>query len=73
MKRTPMAKALLIGMFAATLLIGCGVQNMNGSMDNSRDIMSGENMDSGMGSIQEDAMQNMQDNKMEKTMEKTVR
>ena len=62
--KTPMAATLLIGMFAATLLIGCAAQNMNGSMD----TMSEEKMDSGMGSMQEDEMPNMQTGDMEKSM-----
>ena len=66
--KTPMTATLLIGMFAATLLIGCAAQNMNGSMDSSMDTMSEEKMDSGMGSMQEDEMPNMQTGDMEKSM-----
>ena len=68
MKRTPMTMAVLIGMFAATLLIGCAAQNMNGFMDNSMDTMSEEKMDSGMGTMPENERQNMQTGDMEKTM-----
>ena len=64
MKRTLMPIGLLIGMFAATILVGCAAQNMNGSMD----TMSEEKMDSGMGSMQGEEMRNMQTGDMEKTM-----
>jgi len=63
-----MTMAVLIGMFAATLLIGCAAQNMNGSMDSSTDTMSEEKMDSGMGTMPENERQNMQTDDMEKTM-----
>ena len=68
MKRTLMTIGLLIGMFAATILVGCAAQNMDGSMDSSMDTMSEEKMDSGMGSMQGEEMRNMQTGDMEKTM-----
>ncbi len=68
MKRTLMTIGILIGMFAATILVGCASQNMDGSMDSSMDTMSEEKMDSGMGSMPENEMQNMQTGDMEKTM-----
>ena len=68
MKRTLMTIGLLIGMFAATILVGCASQNMDGSMDSSMATMSEEKMDSGMGSMQGEEMQNMQTGDVEKTM-----
>ena len=68
MKRTLMTIGLLIGMFAATILVGCASQNMDGSMDSSMDTMSEEKMDSGMGSMQGEEMRNLQTDDMEKTM-----
>ena len=68
MKRTLMTIGLLIGMFAATSLVGCAAQNMDHSMDSSMETMSEEKMDSGMGSMQGEEMQNMRDNEMEKNM-----
>lgn len=68
MKRTLMTIGLLIGMFAVTILVGCAAQNMDGSVDSSRDTMSEEKMDSNIGSRPEKEMQNMQTGDMEKTM-----
>jgi len=68
MKRTLMTIGLLIGMFAATIHVGCAAQNMDGSIDSSMDTMSEEKMDSNMGSKPENQMQNMQTGDMEKTM-----
>lgn len=68
MKRTLMTIGFLIGMFAATILLGCAAQNMDGSKDGSMDTMSEEKMDSGMGSRQGEEMRNMQTGDMEKTM-----
>lgn len=68
MKRTLMTIGLLIGMFAATMLVGCASQNMDGSMDSSMDTMSEEKMDSNMGTMQGEEIRNMQTGDMEKTM-----
>ena len=63
-----MTIGLLIGMFAAIILVGCAAQNMDGFRDVSMDTMSEEKMDSGMGSRHGEEMQNMQTGDMEKTM-----
>ena len=68
MKRTLMTIGILIGMFAATILVGCASQNMDGSMDSSMDTMSEEKINSGMGSMQGEEIRNMQTGDMEKTM-----
>ncbi|MBW2505836.1 MAG: hypothetical protein JRD19_02060 [Deltaproteobacteria bacterium] len=68
MKRTLMPIGLLIGMFAATILVGCAAKYMNGSMDSSIDNMSEENVDSGMRSMQGEEMRNVGTGDMEKTM-----
>jgi hypothetical protein len=73
MKTTIKQVAVLLAVFAAATLMGCAGHNMNGSMDNSGETMSEEKMDTGMESMQGAEMQNMQNNDMEKTMEKTMK
>jgi hypothetical protein len=73
MKTTFKKAAVLLSVFAAATLMGCAGHSMNGSIDNSGDTMSEEKMDAGMKSMQGEEMQNMQNNDMEKTMEKTMK
>jgi len=56
MKKKRMTMGALIVMFTVILLSGCAAQNMNEPMDSSKDTMSEEKMDTGMGSMPEKEM-----------------
>jgi len=63
---------LLIVITAATLM-GCAGNDMNGTMNSSMDTMSEEKMDTGMKSMPAEEMQNVQNDDMEKSMDKTMK
>jgi hypothetical protein len=73
MKKVLSTLAAVIMLFSLTMLIGCARQNTNDSMGSSMDTMSEEKKDSGVGSMQEDSMENMEGKEMEKSMEKTMK
>ena len=77
MKNILKKMAALLVIFAAATLMGCAGHEMNTTMDSSGDssmgTMSEQKTDAEMKAMPGDEMQNMQNNDMEKTMDKTMK